>query len=394
MVRSVLHATLCHVRPAARAQPAALTGGGDEPHEGFPAGFSAHTARHDVDPAAAARMCLSPKEVAFFQEFGFICKRGLIPAADLAPWVEHMWDVAMPPCVNRADSSTFVDPERLDSWGPSATFSAEAERVGRVNRGYPAAYGPANIRWASVGGDPGYVSATCAHPNVLRMVQALLGGPIKRPHRNRGQYVHMPRSPAATSHLQPPLFGLGPHHDTQPSELFGFVYLEDVQPRSGGTCIWPTSPQRLYSTLDHEQSWGFHPNETYSQKMTETIAEVPPTEFVGCAGDVLFLHPLMLHSAGIHSAKHGSRRPRIATVMEWQRARPADQERVLWWTLNDATRASRPNMQHQEQLYSCMVQPGGEFAPAEDGRDPLSEAEHEVQLIHHHDAGPMLILMS
>ena len=80
--------------------------------------------------------------------------------------------------------------------------------------------------------------------------------------------------------------------------------------------------------------------------------------------------------------------------MEWQRARPADQERVLWWTLNDATRASRPNMQHQEQLYSCMVQPGGEFAPAEDGRDPLSEAEHEVQLIHHHDAGPMLILMS
>ena len=102
---------------------------------------------------------------------------------------------------------------------------------------------------------------------------------------------------------------------------------------------------------------GFHPNETYSQTYNQAVEEVSPVEFVGGAGDVLFLvrcwahhpryldlplrdclglqHPLMLHSAGIHSAQHGAGTLRIATVMEWQRARPASEEdRTLWWTLN------------------------------------------------------------
>ena len=106
-------------------------------------------------------------------------------------------------------------------------------------------------------------------------------------------------------------------------------------------------------------------------------------------------HPLMLHSAGIHSAAHGAGTLRIATVMEWQRARPAEGERVLWWTLNDASRAVDPTdttreMIHQEHFFNCMVQADGSFAPALDGRDPASEADHEVQLIHHHDAAEYL----
>jgi hypothetical protein len=40
--------------------------------------------------------------------------------------------------------------------------------------------GEANIQWQAVGGERGMVDATCAHPAVLRMVEALLGGPIKR----------------------------------------------------------------------------------------------------------------------------------------------------------------------------------------------------------------------
>eukprot|EP01045_Picozoa_sp_COSAG04_P003611 COSAG04_NODE_148_length_22826_cov_11.360026_6_plen_186_part_00 len=103
----------------------------------------------------------------------------------------------------------------------------------------------------------------------------------------------------------------------------------------------------------------------------------------------------MLHSAGIHSAAHGAGTLRIATVMEWQRARPAEGERVLWWTLNDASRAVDPTdttreMIHQEHFFNCMVQADGSFAPALDGRDPASEADHEVQLIHHHDAAEYL----
>jgi hypothetical protein len=77
-------------------------------------------------------------------------------------------------------------------------FAAESERVGRVNRGYPADFLPSSIRWSEIGGNPDYVSATTAHPNVMRMVQALLGGPIKRPHRTRGQYVHFPTGESET----------------------------------------------------------------------------------------------------------------------------------------------------------------------------------------------------
>jgi hypothetical protein len=81
--------------------------------------------------------------------------------------------------------------------------------------------------------------------------------------------------------------------------------------------------------------------------------------------------------------------------MEWQRARQTEGDRVLWWTLNDATRAVDPTnntreLVVQEHFFNCMVQPDGSFAPALDGRDPASEAEHEVQLIHHHDAAEYL----
>ena len=56
----------------------------------FPRGFNSHGPESDIDPVAAQQMCLSPKEVEFFKGNGFLVKRGLIPRADLAPWVEHM----------------------------------------------------------------------------------------------------------------------------------------------------------------------------------------------------------------------------------------------------------------------------------------------------------------
>jgi hypothetical protein len=312
--RSVLRATLHHLCPDApsTASPAACTTLTVEQQLAFPRGFSSWGPEADVDPSAARKMGLSAKEVHFFKEQGFIVrrwpsiliaqvcttgannvrrvctaqvKRGLIPKEHLVPWVDRMWDVAIPPCVDRNDRSTWTDPGRLEGWGPSKEFVAKSERVGRVNRGYPADYGPSSIRWAEIGSEPGYVDATTAHPNVLRMVQAFLGGPIKRPHRTRGQYIHFPTHKQA----EPPLYGLGPHSDTQPGELFGFVYLDDVPPRSGGTCIWPTSPQRLYSCLDHEQSYGFHPNSSFGPTFRKTVEEVPPVEFVGSAGDVIFL---------------------------------------------------------------------------------------------------------
>eukprot|EP01052_Picozoa_sp_SAG31_P022559 SAG31_NODE_1799_length_7241_cov_11.407029_4_plen_189_part_00 len=156
-----------------------------------------------------------------------------------------------------------------------------------------------------------------------------------------------------------------------PAELFGMVYLSDVPPFSGGTTVWPTSPQLLWECLESEHNCGFNPNEKYSPMFEDIVTNVQPVEFVGGAGDVIFrvsfatcaceanshinvlsaytrrsahvavfylqlcpVHPAMIHSAGINTAIHGGEPTlRIAAVMEWQRARPSRMKRTMWWTL-------------------------------------------------------------
>lgn len=284
MGRFVLARTLAHVRlepesdlPSPRAH--SLVAKADDI---FP---QSHGPELDVEPEAARQMSLSEREIAFFKEFGYIIKRGLIPAEDLRPWVDNFWDEIVPPGVDRSDPATWIDPAHTEGWGPSAETIAESERMVNImgrppNRAYPVSYGDANINWTQIGGQPDFVDVTCAHPNVLRTVQALIGGPVKRPHRNRGTYVHFPRQEVGR---------LGPHNDTMPAELFGMVYLSDVPPRSGGTTIWPTSPQRLWSCLESEHRCGFNPNEKYSSEFGAILDEVKPTEFVGATGDVIFL---------------------------------------------------------------------------------------------------------
>jgi hypothetical protein len=81
---AVLARTLAHLRVA--DGPAA------PPAEAAPAAKITARAAHftlpedDPDPAAP-RMGLSAKEVAFFKRTGWLVKRGLIPRADLAPFV-------------------------------------------------------------------------------------------------------------------------------------------------------------------------------------------------------------------------------------------------------------------------------------------------------------------
>lgn len=130
-MRSVLRATLAHLQPAATTAAAPTISSDDylaaDPRAAaaFPPGFRSHGPEADVDPAAALTMGLSEKEIAHFQEFGFIVKRKLIPAEDLAPWVDNMWAKAIPSCLERSDPTTWVDPQRHDTWGPSPAFAAE-----------------------------------------------------------------------------------------------------------------------------------------------------------------------------------------------------------------------------------------------------------------------------
>ena len=81
--------------------------------------------------------------------------------------------------VDRASPASYVDPGKNEGWAAPPGIAAETLAIGRTNRPYPAAYGESNISWTKIGGEPDFVDVTSAHPKILKMVEALVGGPVK-----------------------------------------------------------------------------------------------------------------------------------------------------------------------------------------------------------------------
>ena len=122
----MLRATLSHLAPAAvpRAPAAAeLT----KPRTPRP-----H--RIEDDPPGADKLGLTAAEIEHFKTLGYIIKRRLIPPSTFAPLVDSLWADFVPPCIDRHDASTWVDPHKNPGWGPSKEVIAETRRTGRTNR--------------------------------------------------------------------------------------------------------------------------------------------------------------------------------------------------------------------------------------------------------------------
>ena len=121
---------------------------------------------------------LTKAEAEQFKSAGYIIKRGLIPAEELLPFVDRLWDEA-PQCVSR---------DRPESWVDPPWVNTPPDRPGHGSN-YQVLSADARWWWGEIGHDPEFMKATCRHPNVLGMVESLLGGPIKKPTRNRGLYT-------------------------------------------------------------------------------------------------------------------------------------------------------------------------------------------------------------
>ena len=136
---------------------------------------------------------------------------------------------------------------------------------------------------------------------MLYMIDALLGGPVKRPCRNRGIYSVFPNPGKRTS--------LGPHVDGNHNEMMCVTLLRDVEPRGvrilrpyksirdwsecvaltqvdlirlrcaalqGGFTMWPTSAQRLYPTSEQALHWVATPrSEEVVKNVLETVRNTP-----------------------------------------------------------------------------------------------------------------------
>lgn len=332
------------------------------------------SATPDLDPPGADRLGLSPEEVEQFRRFGFVIKRGLIPQQAFSPFLDLWWQ--QPPAtaasLDRNNRSTWAAPgvhwQVENRWGltrnwmgDSAWPAAEAARAGanvgeRVGRlPYKLTQDLSNDvwRWHGIGHDPDFVAATSAHPRVLHMAEALMGGPVKRPRRNRGIYAVFPRAPDG------PASKLGPHMDASMTEMQVVTYLEDVEPNSGGFTIYPGSPQLLYPTSTQALNWVA--SDASTEAMDYIKANIQPLEFVGKAGDVIFCHGMMVHSAGIHEGDN----IRFAVIQDFNKARRRSHMR---WTAAGKNGGSRIN---------CNMD--GVFAfPTEHGDDDPADGEREV----------------
>ena len=104
---------------------------------------------------------LTAKDIAFFKANGYLMKRRLLPAEDLAVCVEKFW-AAAPPCIGPDDPDSWVDPGRHDSWATEAPAGYER---GEHNRG--------GTRWTlhELGTDPEFLAATAHNPKALRVVE-------------------------------------------------------------------------------------------------------------------------------------------------------------------------------------------------------------------------------
>ena len=262
----------------------------------------------DLDGAAAGA-ALSAGEIAHFKEQGFVVKRGLIDDADaFAQVADYLWGKVPYDTFRRQDVRTWFDAAH-ETWRDE-----DVARIGRL------AHGNWKMRSPGVDGigtEPFLVQGIANHANMLALAGRLLGAAIKPARRVRGIYAVFPKRPTATGRL-------GPHADYMAAQLSAMVLASDIRPRSGGFTLWPGSHLRLHPHWDtvHGSVMSAERGDGFRWARDAVLRDITPVEITGVAGDVVFWHPRMVHSAGVnYSAESGSAPTvRLAIPCDYERA--------------------------------------------------------------------------
>ena len=153
------------------------------------------------------------------------------------------------------------------------------------------------------------------HSNMLKLAAQLLGNEVVRSRRVRGIYGVFPQPRAAR-------WGLGPHGDYMASQLSAMVFADDIPAHCGGFTVWPGSHIQMHLHWDnvHGSIISEDKVESYPQARDHVLRAIRPVEFSGAAGDVVFWHPRMIHSAGVnHSLEEGNPMVRVIVPCDYQR---------------------------------------------------------------------------
>lgn len=249
---------------------------------------------------------LNTAEAAFFKARGYIVKRGLIDDPETFRRIlDHIWRHVPRGILRRNDPDTWVD-------APDAQWTEEdALRVGLLAGGYW------KMRSREGIGTEGFLVEKIAnHPGMRALAEAFIGSPVKRAGRVRGIYCVFPGESGVPGRYRP-------HADNAAAHLSAMVIVDTTPPGTGGFTVWPESHRRLHMHWDtvHGGAISPHKRESYRLARDAVLRDTPPVEFTGEAGDVVFWHPRILHSAGINrSADGGVPRVRVIVPCDYQRA--------------------------------------------------------------------------
>lgn len=282
---------------------------------------------------ASSGPTLTQADIAHFKERGFIVKRGLIDDASVFSQIDdHLWDNVPRSVLRRDDSKTW-----LAAWngnGENGSFwrDEDVPRVGRCAHGNWKMRSPGA---SGIGTEPFLVQGIANHPHMVAIASAFLGGAIKQARRVRGIYAIFPKPPSAPGRL-------GPHADYMAAQISAMALASDIRPGGGGFTLWPGSHRLLHPHWDTVHGGKMSPErgEGFRLARDAVLRDIPPLEFTGQAGDVVFWHPRMLHSAGVNDSAAGeSPTVRLVVPCDYQRAGTScfdDEEfgpgeKYQWW---------------------------------------------------------------
>ncbi len=221
---------------------------------------------------------LTPEEIKFFREEGFLIKRGIMDESLTAQARERLWENA-PPEIDRDNPDTWI--------GPIQEYREKNNEKGNDGGGYGWWY-------RGIGSKEWMVRMLVIHPPIWEIVEQMLGEEdVVRPNSVRGIYCRLPEGNV-------PCKPLSCHTDAHAFHLGVVGYIDDVAPNGGGFSVWPRSHRVFYYTHQtrhlRDQSEQYLKNRAYFNHRS-------PIDCHGRAGDVVFWHHRLAHSAGSNRSK-------------------------------------------------------------------------------------------
>ena len=246
-------------------------------------------------------------EIAHYKEHGFVVKRGLVNSPDsFEQALDFMWENVPREILDRNDPATWIDAPH-EKW-----TTADAARVGLFMRG--------NWKMRSrgehgIGTQEFLVNGIANHPSMHKLAAQMLGCAVEPCHRVRGVYGVFPHPKGAR-------WSLGPHGDYMASQFSAMVLIDEIPPHSGGFTVWPGSHIQMHLHWDsvHGSTISDEKEDSYPLARDHVLRAIRPVEFSGSAGDVVFWHPRLIHSAGVnHSMEEGKPIVRVIVPCDYQR---------------------------------------------------------------------------